>query len=279
MTATETEADTSEQEPAAPPGAARKAAGRVRRTGAVLRNPERAWHYFGIPVLVAAALLALWTYLSGVDLPSWARDSHLSREFLTARATEHVTLSLIVTFFVLLIAVPLGIILTRSWAQRFTPYFIGAANAGQAVPSIGVLVLLAILLRPGDRTVVIAVTLYCLLPVLRNTMVGIYQVDSSIIEAARGMGMTRPLILWRIELPLAVPVMLAGIRTALILAVGTITLGALVGGGSLGRVINAGIVRLNDPVLISGAVLTAALALMIDWVAGIAEDVLRPRGL
>lgn len=278
MTATETEPPT-EKAPAAQPGPAGKAAGGLRRTGRVLRHPERAWHYLGIPILVALALLALWTYLSGVELAGWARESHLSREFLTARATEHVTLSVLVTFFVLLIAVPLGVTLTRSWAQRFTPYFIAVANAGQAIPSIGVLVLLAILLRPGDRTVVIAVTLYCILPVLRNTLVGIYQVDSSIIEAARGMGMTRPLILWRIELPLAVPVMLAGIRTALILAVGTITLGALVGGGSLGRVINAGIVRNYDPVLISGAVLTAALALTIDWVAGIAEDVLRPRGL
>ena len=111
-------------------------------------------------------------------------------------------------------------------------------------------------------------------------MVGLRQVDRSIIEAARGMGMTKMAVLFRIELPLAVPIILAGVRTALIINVGTATLATFTGAGGLGELINNAL-RLGreDTVLVVGSGLTAILALSIDWLAGISEDILRPKGL
>lgn len=244
----------------------------------LLSSPARLWHYFGIPLLVIGSLTWLAVYARSVDFTTRGERS-VTREFLVARGIEHITLGLLVVGGVLVIAIPLGMMLTRPWAKRVTPVFVSIANAGQAIPSIGLLVLLAIWMGIGPRTAVIGVIAYCILPVLRNTMVGIQQVDPAIIEAGRGMGMTKRAVLWRIELPLAIPVMLAGVRTALILAVGTITLGALIGAGTFGRVIDAGVRGFSTPVLLIGGVLTAALALTIDWIAGIAEDVLRPRGL
>jgi osmoprotectant transport system permease protein len=120
---------------------------------------------------------------------------------------------------------------------------------------------------------------YTVLPVLRNTMVGLRQVDASVIEAARGMGMTKRAVLARIELPLSVPIIMAGLRTALTINVGTATLGALVGAGTLGKLIVAGIVQNKQLILVVGAILVAVLALLVDYLASIAEEKLRPRGL
>jgi osmoprotectant transport system permease protein len=115
--------------------------------------------------------------------------------------------------------------------------------------------------------------------VLRNTMVGLKQVDASVIESARGMGLSRWQVLTRIELPLAVPVILAGVRTALVINVGTVTLAVFAGEGGLGRVINAGLVTSRPLITFVGAALAALLALAVDYAAGVIEDVLRPRGL
>jgi osmoprotectant transport system permease protein len=126
---------------------------------------------------------------------------------------------------------------------------------------------------------VMTLVIYGLLPVLRNTMVGLQQVDRSVIEAARGMGMTKRGTLWRVELPLAVPVILAGIRTALVITVGTVALATFIGAGGLGDVISNGISSNRNLVLVTGSVLVAVLALLIDWIAELAEDYLRPSGL
>jgi osmoprotectant transport system permease protein len=175
--------------------------------------------------------------------------------------------------------VPLGIVLTRPWARRVAPLFLGIANIGQAIPSIGILVLLAVTVGIGFEQAIYALVLYAVLPVLRNTMVGLDQVDPTLIEAGRGMGLTSRGVLLRIELPLAVPVMLAGIRTALVINVGTATLATFIGAGGLGWIINQGNVQNRTPVLLTGSALTAVVALALDWIAGIVEDVLRPKGL
>jgi osmoprotectant transport system permease protein len=100
-----------------------------------------------------------------------------------------------------------------------------------------------------------------------------------VIEAGRGMGMSKNAVLFRIELPLAVPIMLAGIRTALVITIGTATLATFIGAGGLGALIETGISLNRTPVLVTGAVLTSVLALFVDWLAGVAEDILRPKGL
>jgi len=159
------------------------------------------------------------------------------------------------------------------------PPVIAVANIGQAVPSIGVLVILALVWTTGFWPAIIALVAYSMLPVLRNTMVGLEQVDQSVIEAGRGMGMTKGAVLRKIELPLAVPVILAGVRTALVINVGTATLATFVNAGGLGVIINGGLVSNRPMITFVGSVLTAVLALTIDHLGGIAEGQLSPKGL
>jgi len=177
------------------------------------------------------------------------------------------------------LAVALGIALTRPALRALAPPAVAVANIGQAVPSIGLLVLIAIVAGIGPDKAILALVAYSFLPVLRNTLVGLRGVDRSLIEAGRGMGMSVWQTLRRVELPLAVPVILAGVRTALAINVGTATLATFVDGGGLGDTITAGIRLGRETVLVAGAALTAVLALTLDWAAGGIESALRPRGL
>ena len=246
-----------------------------------LRTPAgaaRLLRYLGMPIFLGLVCLALYLYVSTQQLDS-IEQRVLNSEFLFARVIEHIKLAVVSTVIVVVLAVTTGILLTRPGTRRVTPVIIGLANIGQAVPSIGLLVLFAIVWAFGFWPTIVALVAYSFLSILRNTMVGLQQVDRSTIEAARGMGMTKTAVLFRIELPLAVPIILAGIRTALIINVGTATLATFVDAGGLGTVIDRGIALGRDPVLIVGSVLTGVLALSIDWLASVAEDILRPRGL
>ena len=127
--------------------------------------------------------------------------------------------------------IPLGIALTRPSLRRVAPFILTIANTGQALPGYGLLVLFLIFFGQGQNTAIMALALYALLPVLRNTMVGLNAVDRNVLEAGRGMGMTKAGVLARIELPLAVPVIMAGVRTATILCIGMATLAFIIGGG------------------------------------------------
>ena len=231
-----------------------------------------------MPIFLGLVCLALYLYVSTQQLDS-IEQRVLNSEFLFARVIEHIKLAVVSTVIVVVLAVTTGILLTRPGTRRVTPVIIGLANIGQAVPSIGLLVLFAIVWAFGFWPTIVALVAYSFLSILRNTMVGLQLVDRSTIEAARGMGMTKTAVLFRIELPLAVPIILAGIRTALIINVGTATLATFVDAGGLGTVIDRGIALGRDPVLIVGSVLTGVLALSIDWLASVAEDILRPRGL
>lgn len=230
------------------------------------------------PVFLTAVCATLFAWLHGRRLDDIERRS-INRQIITQRLIEHVELVVASTVLVIVIAIPLGVLLTRRRLLPFAGALLAVANIGQSMPSIGVLVLLAVTVGIGFQKAVIALVLYSVLPVLRNTMAGLQQVDRALIDAGRGMGMTRTAVLYRVELPLAVPVILAGIRIALIVNVGTATLAAFTNAGGLGTLIDVGI-RLNRvPVLLTGSVLTAVLAMAIDWLAGLAERVLRPRGL
>jgi osmoprotectant transport system permease protein len=239
---------------------------------------SRLLRYLVMPVFLGVVCLALYLYVSTQQLDSIERRI-LTADFLFARVIEHIQLAVVSTAIVVVLAVTTGILLTRPGTRRVTPFIIGLANIGQAVPSIGLLVLFAIVWDFGFWPAIVALVAYSFLSILRNTMVGLQQVDRSTIEAARGMGMTKMAVLFRIELPLAVPIILAGIRTALIINVGTATLATFVDAGGLGTVIDRGIRLGRDSVLIVGSVLTGVLALSIDWLASVAEDILRPKGL
>ena len=231
-----------------------------------------------MPVLLGVACLLLYLWLRSKELDS-IEQRLVNADRIRNGVIDHVKLTVVSTFFVILVAVPLGILLTRTFAKWVTPVVVGLANIGQMVPSIGVLVILALTWTIGFRPAVVALVAYAVLPVLRNTMVGLQQVDRSVIEAGRGMGMTKRRVLTRIELPLAVPVILAGVRTALVINVGAATLATFVNAGGLGDIISGGLSTSRNTVIVTGAVLTAVLALFVDWVGGIVEDLLRPKGL
>jgi osmoprotectant transport system permease protein len=231
------------------------------------------------PVLIALGAVALWVnYLRADKIFQDRRALDWSRN-LRPQLEQHLSITFWATAFTVLIAVPLGIVLTRPRYRRFGGPVLAVATSGQAIPAFGLLVLAFAWLGRGQWTTIWALTLFTLLPVIRNTMVGLDQVDSAVIEAGRGMGLTRRQVLRQIEIPLAVPVILAGIRTALVITVGMATLAFLIGGGGLGATINAGIGLSRDLVLVTGAGLTALVALSVDWLAALIEKALRPRGL
>lgn len=230
------------------------------------------------PMLVIAALVALYVYIQGQTLDDIERRD-INREEITQRLIEHIEMVVVSSLLVIAIAIPLGVLLTRPGLRRTSALVLPIANFGQAIPSIGVLALLGIWQGFGFQMAIVALVLVSFLSVLRNTMVGIDGVDRALIGAARGMGLSRTVVLFRVELPLAVPVILAGIRVALILNVGSAALATYTNAGGLGNLIATGIVLGRTPVLLTGAVLTAALALTIDWLAGLAGRALRPRGL
>ena len=243
------------------------------------RSPgRRLLRYAGVPAALALVLAATFVYVSSADLDS-IEARLLDPERLVSATLRHLELVAVSTVVVVLLAVPLGIVATRPAARRWAPLIVGLGNSAQGVPSLGVLVLIAIWYGIGFGPAIVALVLYAFLPILRNTIVGLQQVDPFVVESARGMGLSRNAVLRRIELPLAVPVVLAGIRTAAVINVGTATIATLVNAGGLGDIIYQGLVLNRMLVTVVGALLAAVLALLIDHLGGIAEELLRPRGL
>jgi osmoprotectant transport system permease protein len=243
------------------------------------RGPRIGWRKLTfLPALLVALLLATWLWFAQADLDPVSENA-LSNGQVSKALWQHVQLTVISTFFVLIIAIPLGILLTRRAFRKATPVAMALANMGQATPAIGLLALLVIWLGIGRRAALIGMIAYAVLPVLSNTIAGLKANDPILLEAARGIGMSPLGVLLRVELPLAVPLILAGVRTALVLNVGTATLATFGGGGGLGVLITAGITNQRMPVLVLGSILTVALALLVDWLASLAELLLRPRGL
>ncbi|GAB2741934.1 ABC transporter permease [Streptomyces bullii] len=231
-----------------------------------------------LPAVLIAVLLATWLWFARADLDPVSENA-LSGGQVSKALRQHVELTVISTFFVLLIAIPLGILLTRRALRKATPVAMALANIGQATPAIGLLALLVIWLGIGRRAALVGIIAYAVLPVLSNTITGLNANDPTLLEAARGIGMSPLGVLARVELPLAVPLILAGVRTALVLNVGTATLATFGGGGGLGVLITTGITNQRMPVLVLGSILTVVLALLVDWLASLAELLLRPRGL
>ncbi|WP_395818604.1 ABC transporter permease [Curtobacterium flaccumfaciens] len=229
-----------------------------------------------IAILVVLAGFAVW--LAKADLTPTERTT-LNPADILALTGQHLVLTLQSTVLVLVIGIPLGVVLTRGPLRRASPYVLAVANFGQAAPAVGLIVLLAAWLGLNSSSAVIALVLYAILPVLRNTMIGVQSVDDRLVEAGRGMGMSAFSVLMRVELPLAVPVMLSGIRTALVLLVGTASLATFVGAGGLGLLITTGVTLFLPKVLVAGALLVALLALSIDWLGRVVETVARPKGL
>lgn len=182
---------------------------------------------------------------------------------LLASLLDHIQISFIALFFAVVIAIPLGIFLTNK--KKIADSIIGISAVLQTIPSLALLGLLIPLFGIGKVPAIIALVVYALLPILRNTFTGINEVDASLKEAATAMGMNPWKRLVKVELPLAMPIIMAGIRTAMVLIVGTATLAALIGAGGLGDIILLGIDRNNPSLIVLGAVPAACLALVFDF--------------
>ncbi len=185
-------------------------------------------------------------------------------EILEATAT-HLTLVLIAMAIAILIAVPLGMVIVQRPTLRNIA--LGIASVFQTIPSLalfGFLIPIPFIGGIGRRTAIVALVLYALLPILRNTYVGLTGIDAAVLQAAEAMGMTSAQILWRVRLPLALPVILAGIRTATIITIGVATIAAAIGAGGLGTFIFRGVAMVSDAVILAGAIPAALLAILAD---------------
>ncbi len=193
---------------------------------------------------------------------------------ILASLTRHVWLTGIAVALATGIGVSVGMLMTR--AETFAAPVLGIASLIQTVPSIALLGLMIPLFGIGVTPAIVALFLYALLPILRNTYTGIKEVDPSLIEAAVGMGMTGRQLLLFVQLPLAVPVIMAGIRTATVISVGIATLAAPIGAGGLGDQIFQGIATVNNNLIFAGALPAALLALVLDAMLGLFEKLLSP---
>ncbi|ONI84079.1 ABC transporter permease [Actinosynnema sp. ALI-1.44] len=234
---------------------------------------------FAQPIVVVVLVVGVLVWAFTRDLDAIEKQS-INAPVLLDAVWDHLVISFVVTALVLIIAVPLGIVLTRQWARASAPVFLAIATIGQASPAIGILVLFFLVSGwEGLWAAALPITFYTLLPVLRNTMVGLQQVDPALVDAGRGIGMSAFAVLRRIEIPLAVPLILAGLRTALVHAVGVATMAVFVNGGGLGLLIDTGYKLSRITVLITGSVLAVALALLVDWLGTVAEQYLGPKGI
>jgi osmoprotectant transport system permease protein len=227
---------------------------------------------FRVPLFVAIALGALVLFLQVT--PGKLTDPFvLTPEFVTSRLLRHIELVALSFGLSALIGCGLGIGLAgRGRVGRIVAFL--PANLGQAIPSVGALAIATTITGLGVISTVEALTVYGLLPIVRNTVAALQSLDESVVDAARGMGMTRLQSLLRVQLPLAAPGIFAGLRTSLVLIVGTATLGNFVGGGGLGDIIAAGYG--SEHVIITGAVIVAALAILSDWALGLVETAMTP---
>ena len=201
------------------------------------------------------------------------------------RTFEHIYLTFIAMIIAICIALPVGILLARNRWPRFTTAAMGIAGVIQTVPSLALIAFIVLLFALihlhtiGVGPALTALVLYALLPILRNTYTGIRQVDPAVIEVATGLGMRRHQILFSVELPLSLPIIMAGVRIATVWTIGVATLCTLIGAGGLGDLIMRGLRSIQMDYLIAGTVPAAILAVLFDWALGRLERWLTPKGM
>ncbi|MFS8664469.1 MAG: ABC transporter permease [Limnochordales bacterium] len=217
-------------------------------------------------------LLALW--------PQYPNALPFQGGTMWQMGVRTVQLVLLSTLLCTVIGIPLGILATRpKYRDEWGPVVDGLVNAGQTIPSLAIVALALPLLGFGFVPALVAMVLYGLLPVLRNTAVALENVDKAQLDAGRGMGMTPRQLLWMVELPHSIPVILAGIRTSAVLNVGVAVIAGLVGAGGFGAAIVHGIDLRVPPLVWYGAVPTALLAIILDFFLRRLEEILTPQGL
>ena len=188
---------------------------------------------------------------------------------------EHLQLVGLAVSAAIIIALPSGILLSRDIMKDYTGKIISVFNVAQGLPSLAIIALFLPLLGISFIPAVSALTIYALLPIGRNTIAGINNVEDEIIEAARGMGMNSLQVLYKVELPLALPIIIAGIQTASVVTVGTAVISNLIGAGGLGQLIFTGLVRFDTRKILLGSILSAIIAIIIDRLFDLLEKMLQ----
>lgn len=228
---------------------------------------RRFWAFIWPLLLMVAIAAGITIYL--VETPADRIVARLlTYDYIFRLLVQHIELIAVSAGLAIVTAIPLGIVISRPKMRLLAPVIVNIVNIGQTVPSLAVLALFMTILGVGFRTAIFALWIYSLLPILRNTYAGLRSVAPDILEAARGMGLTPWRILTHIELPLARPVILAGVRTAIIINVGTATLGTFISAGGLGDLIVTGLSLMRYQLLIEGAVLASLLAIALDYLIG-----------
>ena len=195
-----------------------------------------------------------------------------NRQLLLQLTLEHITLAGVSTLIAALVGIPLGIVITR--IPQLGKPILGSANVIQTIPSLALFGFLLPAPWIGDRAgrlAILALALYCLLPLIRNTYAGIQSVDVTVVEAGRAMGLTDRQLLFQVQLPLASGVIVAGVRIAVVLSIGLATIAAAIGAGGLGEFIFRGLAMVNNQVILAGAIPAALLALAADFLLGLLE--------
>lgn len=193
------------------------------------------------------------------------------------KSFDHMSMSLTAVAFSCLIGIPIGVLITRN--KKVADVILGVANVIQTVPSLALFAFMISIFGIGRTNAIFALFLYALLPIIKNTYIGIKNVEPAITQAATGMGMTKFQILYKVEMPLSVAVIMGGIRIATVTGIGVATIATLIGAGGLGDVIYQGIGMANLQMILTGAIASAVLALFADFVLGKVEKKLTSKGL
>jgi len=189
--------------------------------------------------------------------------------------TRHFLISVYGVLFAAIVAIPLGFWIARH--KKLADWIIGAANVIQTIPSLALLSILMLGLGLGSDTVIATVFLYSLLPIIKNTYTGVRNVDAALLDTGKGMGMTRMQLTYLVELPLSLSVIMAGLRNALVVAIGITAIGTFIGAGGLGDIISRGVNATNGTaIILAGAIPTALMAVLADWLLGSLEKRLDP---
>jgi len=193
----------------------------------------------------------------------------MDMEKILVSTLEHIQLSFAGVLIAVFVGVTIGVIISR--IKSISGIVLSIADIIQTIPSLALLSILMIIFGIGDTTLIISLFLYSLLPIIRNTFVGILGVDKNLVEAGKGMGMTKLQLLFKVELPLALPIIFSGIRVALVTALGVATIGVLIGAGGLGGLIWRGVQMSNVSLILSGAVPVSLLAILFDYLLAFIE--------
>lgn len=198
-------------------------------------------------------------------------------DFILQKAGEHIVLAGIGVLLACLVGIPIGFMITGN--KRASSIVVNIANIFQTIPSLALFAFAMPLFGIGKPPAIFALFLYALLPIIKNTLIGINNVDPAIIEAARGMGMSKTQIMFKVEVPLAISVIMGGVRIATVTAIGIATIAAMIGAGGLGSLIFTGISMMDYEMILAGAIFSAALALLADFLLGMVEKKLTSKGI